>query len=65
MFGAVERKHRKAVLQIVEQRDRATLLPIIKRHVQLGSKLLSDQWGAYMSLNEEGYVHETVNHSEA
>ena len=24
-----------------------------------------DQWGAYMSLNEEGYLHETVNHSEA
>ena len=58
-------KNRKAVLQIVEQRDWATLLPIIKQHVQLGSKIYSDQWGAYMSLNEEGYVHETVNHSEA
>ena len=65
MLGAVERKRQKAVLQIVHQRDCATLLPIIKQHVQRESKIYSDQWGAYMSLNEEGYLHETVNHSEA
>ena len=56
VFGAVERKSRKAVLQIVQQRDHATLLPIIKRHVQRGSKIYSEQWGTYMSLNEEGYL---------
>ena len=58
VLGAVERK-------IVQQRDCATLLPIIKQQVQRGSKIYSDQWGVYMSLNEEGYLHETVNHSEA
>ena len=63
MFSAVERKSGKAVLQIVQQRDCATLLPIIKRHAQRGSKIYSV--GAYVSLKEEGYLHETVNHSEA
>ena len=32
VFGAVERGTRNAVLQIVSKRDRATLLPIIKKY---------------------------------
>lgn len=64
VFGATERSTRNAFMQIVDKRDRATLLPIIKSHIDTGSTIFSDQWGAYFTLNEEGYTHDTVNHSK-
>lgn len=49
----------------VEKRDAATLLPIIRGHVESGSMVWSDQWKAYSRIREECDVeHETVNHSE-
>lgn len=44
----------------VAKRDRATLEPLIMRHIAPGS----DEWGAYKNLSNVGYEHETVNHSE-
>jgi transposase-like protein len=41
-----------------------TLLPIIKNEVELGSIIHSDEWRAYSSLNNEGYIHNTVNHQK-
>lgn len=46
----------------VERRDKATLLPIIKRECKVGSEIHSDEWAAYRCLPAEGFVHETVNH---
>jgi transposase-like protein len=64
VFGMLERGTRNSVLQLVERRDRQTLLPIIKAHVEEGSTIYSDQWAAYFTLKDEGYTHLTVNHSE-
>jgi transposase-like protein len=47
-----------------ERRDRETLLPIIKAHVNEGSTIYSDQWAAYFTLKDECYTHLTVNHRE-
>jgi len=49
---------------IVEKRDRKTLLPIIEREVEIGITILSDQWRAYSSLKDHGFIHQTVNHTE-
>ena len=62
VFGMVERNTRNSVLQFVERRDKETLLPIIKKYVAEGSTIFSDKWGAYVSLEQEGFVHDTVNH---
>ena len=64
VFGMVERGTKKAVLQLVEKRDRASLLPIIENYVEKGSSIFSDQWSAYFTLAQEGYNHLTVNHSK-
>ena len=64
MFGAKERNTRNAFMHIVQKRNRDTLLPIIKSHIEIGSTIYSDQWGAYCTLAEEGYHHDTVNHSK-
>jgi len=53
------------VLEIVHQRDAATLLPIIQRHTKPGTEIWSDEWAAYNSVNTLPNVssHQTVNHS--
>jgi len=46
------------------KRDRATLIPIICKHVMPGSHIITDCWKAYLSLPNHGYTHSTVNHSK-
>ena len=51
-------------MEIVERRDAATLLPIIKKVVREGSVIHSDEWKAYCKIAEsENYNHNTVNHT--
>lgn len=47
---------------VVERRDKATLIPLIKRECEEGSLIHSDEWPAYKCLPAEGFRHETVNH---
>ena len=46
------------------KRDSETLLPLIQKHIAVGTTIYSDCWKAYGSLEELGYKHFTVNHSE-
>ena len=48
---------------IYRQRDKDTLLPIIRAHILPGTCVMSDMWKAYDCLKDEGYTHLTVNHS--
>ena len=52
-------------MEIVHQRDAATLLPIINDHVAPGTSVWSDQWAAYNQVSSLSNVstHSTVNHS--
>lgn len=62
VFGVVERggeiraKH-------VKSTGARVLIPEINATVQKGSKIHSDEWGAYRTLQHRGYSHTTVNHS--
>ena len=47
----------------VARRDAATLLPIIQQWILPGTQILSDMWGAYNDLTNQGYDHGTVNHT--
>lgn len=52
-------------MEIVAQRDAATLLPIINAHVAPGTEVWSDEWSAYRRVGTLPNVsrHMTVNHS--
>ena len=67
MFGIVDTQHTPALgyMEIVPNRQAATLLPIIQSHVRSGSIIHSDQWAAYRQVAQIPGVaaHETVNHS--
>jgi transposase-like protein len=63
VFGAVERKG-KVVAVKVPNVDRVTLMPQIIKNVTPNATIYTDEMGAYTPLNEIGYNHQIVNHSE-
>ena len=63
VFGAVDLGTGQFFMEMVDQRDAATLEPIIRNNILPGTRIWSDQWGAYNNLNNLGFIHETVNHS--
>ena len=67
MFGLVDTSHTPALeyMEIVQQRDAATLLPIIQAHTAPGTIIHSDEWRAYSRVASLPPVsaHRTVNHS--
>ena len=51
-------------MQVVDQRNAETLLPIIKRVCKPDTIIHSDEWAAYNKLEEiTGFQHDTVNHT--
>ena len=66
MLGLFDTQYTPArpYLQLVRRRNGATLLAIIRRKVQLGSIVHTDQWAAYRQLQRRlGLQHGSVNHS--
>ena len=49
VFGLVDtsQTHSLGYMEIVPQRDAATLLPLINNHVAPGTIIHSDEWAAY------------------
>ena len=67
VFGMVDAGHVPALgyMEVVDQRDASTLLPIIRDHILPGTTIWSDMWAAYNRVSTLPGVssHETVNHS--
>ena len=51
-------------MEAVHKRDEATLLPLIERHIAMGTMTISDCWKVYINLEKHGYKHEMVDHSK-
>lgn len=49
---------------VVQDRSGDTLSPLIHENVEPESTIVSDKWAAYNRLANEGYKHETVDHSK-
>ena len=62
VFGLVARESNKLHVEQVPNREAATLLPIIQKHVERGATICSDDWGAYAKLKRD-YKHFVVQHS--
>ena len=63
VFGAICRNTRSCFVVPVQNRNRDTLLSIIKDRILPGTTIISDCWKAYSALESEGFKHLTINHS--
>ena len=67
VFGMVDTSQTPALgfMNVVDQRNAATLLPLIQAHVAPGTIIHSDEWAAYNRVASLPNVasHSTVNHS--
>jgi transposase-like protein len=63
VLGMLERKG-NVHLRIVKNTTHEDLQPVIRKNVERGSEVFTDQWGSYEGLNA-GYLHHVINHAEA
>nr|WP_051683270.1 IS1595 family transposase [Sphingomonas sp. UNC305MFCol5.2] len=61
LFGMMERGG-KVIAEVVANRKRGTLLPLLKGNVKAHSIVHTDEHTAYLTIAAEGFFHETVNH---
>ena len=64
VFGLYDTNSKLGHIQLVDDRSAQTLIPIIQKFVIPGTTIFCDQWLAYRQLQNLGYNHKTVNHSE-
>ena len=70
VFGGVERSDvsgqvpKKSFAIIVPDRSRETLIPLIIRYIDPGTRIISDGWAAYSVIGDFNYTHEVVIHEE-
>lgn len=63
MFGVIscDTRPSRGYYEVVEKRNRATLLPILPKCLQPGSEVHTDDWGAYDNL-EQHLPHLVLRH---
>ncbi|KAM8702535.1 hypothetical protein ACLKA7_005651 [Drosophila subpalustris] len=62
VFGGVEREGGDFFILPDERRDAKTLLANLKERIADGTTIMSDCWKAYNCVEDEGFVHQTVNY---
>jgi transposase len=62
VFGMVERGG-DIMTKVVADVSKKTLMGHIKKNVDKGSVISSDEWKSYMTLSANGYKHGVVNHT--
>lgn len=63
VFAGVQRGTNKCFMQVVQQRDKETLLDVIKKYIRPGTTVISDCWKAYGCLQDESFLQLSVNRS--
>lgn len=63
VFG-MQQRGGAVVALAVDDTKKATLFPIISRHISSGATTYTDEANMYSTLDSEGYVHLSVNHSK-
>jgi len=61
VFGILERDG-ELYTTVVKNASGKELIPHIQDQVPMGTRVSSNEWGAYRPLSSLGYVHETVDH---
>lgn len=63
VFGILQRNGEVRTF-VVKNRDKKTLIPLIRKNVETGSVVFSDEHSIYTTLKKEGYEHDYVCHKK-
>ena len=63
VFGIIDNTNHKAMVEFVEKRDAATLIPIITRHIPPGCQINTDGAKVYQQLRYMNYNHKFCIHN--
>jgi transposase len=63
VFGILQRNGEVRTF-VVKNRDKKTLFPLIRKNVEKGSVVFSDEHSIYAALKKEGYEHDFVCHKK-
>ncbi|XP_047521980.1 uncharacterized protein LOC125060908 [Pieris napi] len=65
VLGMIEDNSEDLRLEVCSDNIRSAevLVPLIQKHVEVGTTIHTDFWRAYDCLSEHGYLHKKVNHS--
>lgn len=63
VFGVYEREG-KLFAKKIDNVKSSTLIPLIKENTIPNAIIYTDEYPSYNKLNQEGYIHEIVNHAE-
>jgi transposase-like protein len=64
VIGVVERENCEIRLEVCPNATKQTCHEVIEKHVESGSTLNTDDWCGYTGLDEKGFEHHTVCHSQ-
>ncbi|CAF4891578.1 unnamed protein product [Pieris macdunnoughi] len=66
VLGMIEDNSEDLRLEVCSDNIRSAevLVPLIQKHVEVGTTIHTDFWRAYDCLSEHGYLHKKVNHSD-
>ena len=63
VLGMVERGGRVSA-KVVADKSALTLYPVIRKQIEIGSEVFTDEHPAYMALPHSGFVHNHIRHNE-
>jgi len=64
LVGGICREDKKTFFELVEKRNSTILIDIINKHVEKGTRIITDSWKGYNLVVENGYPHCKINHSK-
>lgn len=62
VFGMLQREEGVRA-KVTINTKRKTVAPILREHVRIGTTVVTDEYGVYNKLSEDGFDHRRVNHS--
>jgi transposase-like protein len=63
ILGSIDRNTGECFVVSVPSRQAVTVFPITLQWVNPGTTIMTDQWREYNGLVDQGFGHQTVNHS--
>lgn len=63
IFGMIQRSG-ELIIQLLPNVQQKTIQPLIQQYVQPGTLIYTDEYTIYFRLQQWGYAHKTVNHSQ-